>query len=69
MAVDSTNRVPPLPTLPMLTRPELEALLVETYGKAATLEQTVGELHEEIFLTHKIPDRLPLLTAFVRRPD
>ncbi len=40
--------MPPLPTLPVLTRPELEALLVETYGKAATLEQTVGELHEEI---------------------
>ena len=48
MAVDSTDHVPPLPTLPTLTRPELEALLVETYGKAATLEQTVGELREEI---------------------
>ena len=40
--------MPPLPTLPTLTRPELEALLVETYGKAGTLEQTVSELREEI---------------------
>ncbi len=48
VAVDSTNHVPPLPTVPTLTRPELEALLVETYGKAATLEQTVSELREEI---------------------
>ena len=48
MAVDSTNHVPPLPTLPTLTRPELEALLVELYGEAATLERTVAELREEI---------------------
>jgi hypothetical protein len=40
--------VPPLPALPTLTRPELEALLVELYGDAATLEQTVDELREEI---------------------
>ncbi len=40
--------MPPLPALPTLTRPELEALLVELYGDAATLEQTVDELREEI---------------------
>ncbi len=40
--------MPPLPTLPTLTRAELEALLVEVYGNATTLEQTVGELREEV---------------------
>jgi hypothetical protein len=49
--------VPPLPTLPTLTRPELEALLVETYGKAATLEQTVGELREEIARLKRLKGR------------
>jgi hypothetical protein len=44
--VDSTHDVPPLPTLPTLTRAELEALLVELHGDAATLEQTVVHLAE-----------------------
>jgi hypothetical protein len=47
VVVDSTHHVPPFPTLPTLTRPELEALLVELYGEVATLKQTVGELREE----------------------
>ncbi len=39
--------MPPLPTLPTLTRPELEALLVELYGEMAALKQTVAELRDE----------------------
>jgi hypothetical protein len=46
--MDSLHHVPPLPTLPTLTRPELEALLVKIYGEAATLEQTVAEQRDEI---------------------
>jgi hypothetical protein len=46
--MDSTHHVPPPPTLPTLTRAELEALLVEVYVNATTLEQTVGELREEV---------------------
>ncbi len=45
--MDSTHHVPPLPTLPTLTRPELEALLVGLYGEVAALKQAVGELREE----------------------
>jgi len=45
--LDSTDDVPPLPTLPALTRAELEALLLEVYGNASTLEQAVAALREE----------------------
>jgi len=47
-AVDSLHHVPPPCTLSALSRPELEALLVELYGKLTTLEQTVAEQREEI---------------------
>ena len=40
--------VPPPSNLSDLSRPELEALLVELFGKVATLTQTVAELREEI---------------------
>jgi hypothetical protein len=40
--------VPPPPTLSALSRPELEALLVELFGDVALLKQTVAELREEI---------------------
>jgi hypothetical protein len=42
-----TNVVPPL-SLSGLSRPELEALLVELFGKVAALEGLVGEQREEI---------------------
>ncbi len=38
----------PPPALSALSRPEVEALLVELFGKVATLTQTVVELREEI---------------------
>jgi Transposase IS66 family len=47
-AVDSLRHVLPPPALSALSRPELEALLVELLGKVATLTQTVAELREEI---------------------
>ena len=34
--------VPPPPTLSALSRPELEALLVELFGEVAALEQTAS---------------------------
>jgi hypothetical protein len=40
--------VPPPPALSALSRPELEALLVEQFGEVATLKQTVAEQREEI---------------------
>jgi hypothetical protein len=40
--------VPPPPTLSALSRPELEALLVEQWGEIASLKQSVAELREEI---------------------
>jgi len=40
--------VPPPPHLSKLSRPELEALLVELFGKVAALEKVVGEQREEI---------------------
>jgi hypothetical protein len=40
--------MPPLPALSDLTRPQLEALLVEVFGKIAELEKIVGEQREEI---------------------
>jgi len=45
--VDSLRHVLPSPALSALSRPELEALLVELFGKVATLTQTVAELREE----------------------
>lgn len=44
--MDSLHHVPP-PALSALSRPELEALLVELFGEIATLKQTVAELREE----------------------
>jgi hypothetical protein len=40
--------VPPPPSFADLSRPELEALLVELFGKVAALEKTVAEQREEI---------------------
>jgi hypothetical protein len=45
---DSRRHVPPPPTLSALSRPALEALLVERFGEVATLKQTVAEQREEI---------------------
>ena len=40
--------VPPSSLLSELSRPELEALLIELFGEVAALKQTVSELREEI---------------------
>ena len=40
--------MPPPPALSALSRPELEALLVELFGEVSTLTQTVAEQREEI---------------------
>ena len=40
--------MPPPPALSELSRPELEALLVELFGKVADVEQIVAEQREEI---------------------
>ena len=46
--MDSLRYVPPPLALSALSRPELEALLVDLFDKVATLTQTVAELREEI---------------------
>ena len=40
--------MPPLPSLSDLSRPQLEARLVELYGKVTALEKIVGEQRDEI---------------------
>jgi hypothetical protein len=40
--------VPPPPSFSDLSRPELEALLIELFGKVAALEEIVGKQREEI---------------------
>ena len=40
--------MPPPPALSALSRPELEALLVELFAEVATLKRTVAELREEV---------------------
>ena len=46
--MDSLHDVPPPPALSALSRPELEALVVELFAELATLRQTVTELREEV---------------------
>ena len=46
--MDSLRHVPPPPVLSALSRPELEALLIELFGEVAALRQIVGEQREEI---------------------
>lgn len=46
--MDSLAGVPPPPSLSALSRPELEALLVDLFGEVAALKQVVGAQREEI---------------------
>jgi hypothetical protein len=45
--MDSLRHMPPSPALSDLSRPELEALLVELFGKVRELEKAVAELRKE----------------------
>jgi hypothetical protein len=47
-AVRFLTDVPPPAKLSVLSRPELEALLLEPFGKIAALEKVVAEQREEI---------------------
>ncbi len=46
--MDSLSHVPPPPVLSALSRPELEALLVELFGEIAALKQMNSDLREEV---------------------
>ena len=46
--MDSLRHVPPPSSLSALSRPELEALLVELFGEVEALKQLTGEQREEI---------------------
>ena len=46
--MDSLHHVPPPSALSALSRPELEALLVELLGEVATLKQTVATLKQTV---------------------
>ena len=46
--MDSLRHVPPPAVLSALSRPELEALLIELFGEVAALKQTIIDLREEI---------------------
>jgi regulator of replication initiation timing len=46
-AVESVHHVPPPPTFSALSRPALEALVIELLSEVGTLKQTVAELREE----------------------
>ena len=46
--MDSLHHVPPPSSLSALSRPELEALLVELFGEVAVLKQVVSDQREEI---------------------
>ncbi len=47
-AIDSLHHVPPTANFSELSRPELEALLVELFVEVTTLKQTIAEQREEI---------------------